>query len=82
MVARKRYSYTVEVVFSSEDQKALFCERVESMWQKLEVLEGSTKLNDFDLLSSLLAIACTLCSPATVIATVLSVYFPWCFAVV
>ena len=56
MASRKRYRYTFEVVFSSEDQKALFSERVESVRRKMENLEGESKLNNFKLLSRFLAI--------------------------
>ena len=53
MASRKRYRYTFEVVFSSEEQKASFSERVESVRRKLEGREGSVKLNNFEFLSRL-----------------------------
>ena len=57
MAKRKRYRYTFEVDFPSEEQKALFSDRVESVRRKMEGLEGGRRLNKLELLSRLLAIA-------------------------
>ena len=56
MASRKRYRYTFEIVFSSEEEKTGFSERVERVRRKLEGSAGGKKLNNMDLLSHLLGI--------------------------
>ena len=41
---------TFEVDFPSEEEKALFSERVESVWQKMEGLGGGHRLSKLELL--------------------------------
>lgn len=57
MAKRKRYRYTFEVDFPSEEEKALFSDRMESVRRKMEGLEGGHR---FEILSRLFAIAETL----------------------
>ena len=57
MASRKRYRYTFEVVFASEDEKASFSEPVERVRRKLEGSEGGGKWNNLQLLSRLLGMA-------------------------
>ena len=57
MASRKRYRYTFEVVFATEDEKASFSERVERVRRKLEGNEGRGKWNNLQLLSRLLEMA-------------------------
>ena len=57
MAKRKRYHYTFEFDFPSEEEKALFSDLVESVRRKMECLEGSHRLSKLELLSHLLAIA-------------------------
>ena len=57
MASRKRYRYTFETVFSTEEQKTQFSERVESARQKLERRLGGIKLSNFEFLCSLLGLA-------------------------
>ena len=52
MASRKRYRYTFEVVFATEELKASFAERVESTRRDLKSREGMS-LNNFELLSHL-----------------------------
>ena len=56
MASRKRYRYTFEVVFATEELKASFAERVESTRRDLESREG-VRLNNFELLSRLMETA-------------------------
>ena len=56
MASRKRYHYTFEVVFATEELKASFAERVESTRRDLESREGMN-LNNFELLSHLMETA-------------------------
>ena len=57
MASRKRYRYTFEVVFATEDEKASFSERVERVRRNLEGNEGGGKWNNLQLLSRLLGMA-------------------------
>ena len=56
MVKRKCYHYTFEFDFPSEEEKALFSDRVQSVRRKMECLEGGHRLSKLELLSRLLAI--------------------------
>lgn len=56
MASRKRYRYTFEVVFFTEDDKASFSERMESVRRRLEADSG-VRLNNHQLLSQLLTLA-------------------------
>ena len=68
MASRKRYRYTFEVVFPSEEQKTLFSDRVEGVRRKVEATEGGKKLNNFDLLSRLLAMVEAGSEPVSVVS--------------
>ena len=54
MASAKRYSYTLDVAFTSDDEKALFAERVERVRRTLEARDGGAELSNFELLSRLM----------------------------
>ena len=57
MVPRKRYRYTFEVVFHTEEHKTQFSECVDRAKQKVEDRQGGKKLSNFEFLDSLLSVA-------------------------
>ena len=53
MASMKRYCYTFEVVFPSEERKASFSDRIEAVRRRFEAPSGvrDSKMNNFDQLS-------------------------------
>ena len=54
MASARRYSYTLDVAFTSDDEKALFAKRVERVRRTLEARDGGAELSNFELLSRLM----------------------------